>query len=459
MKMIPLLWRVVSLWLCLAVVCRYPSYYVGCTESHQEAQRPESPQDISAKEESGEKTHHKVEETLASPAQSSLPVNDPKQDDDQKKDEQMALEEDKTGQESEVFQVDEPTQEVEPEGDSENSHQEPEPEEASEIPTPIAQDQEFAVVTTSPEPLSDFIDGDNDSPGILNIEDNIPDSVSDDASDAAVPEVADSDLPPAECEEDEEANPYDSESSPPKVLENISNAHTAGTKTHTDPPLTSQAGQHVEVNVSQILSEKDLGPHGTADTDPSVSSKDPEDIPTFDEWKRKMMEVEKEKTLSTHTSNNGGAHVVKKVQKNFNNYASVECGAKILGANPEAKSTSAILKENMDLYMLNPCSNKIWFIIELCEPIQVKQLDIANFELFSSTPKDFLVSISDRYPTNKWLKLGTFHARDERTVQSFPLDEHLYAKYVKVTAAFFLSKTFQKVDNVVLWEHCLRAGF
>lgn len=37
------------------------------------------------------------------------------------------------------------------------------------------------------------------------------------------------------------------------------------------------------------------------------------------------------------------------------------------------------------------------FIIELCEPIQVKQLDIANFELFSSTPKDFLVSISDRY--------------------------------------------------------------
>lgn len=40
-----------------------------------------------------------------------------------------------------------------------------------------------------------------------------------------------------------------------------------------------------------------------------------------------------------------------------------------------------------------------------------------------------------RYPTNKWQKLGTFHARDERTVQSFPLDEHLYAKYVKVSTA------------------------
>uniref|UniRef100_A0A8C2EIA4 SUN domain-containing ossification factor n=1 Tax=Cyprinus carpio TaxID=7962 RepID=A0A8C2EIA4_CYPCA len=166
-------------------------------------------------------------------------------------------------------------------------------------------------------------------------------------------------------------------------------------------------------------------------TDPPVPSK--EDIPTFDEWKKKVMEVEEKKSQSMHTSSNGSPHPVKKVQKNFkNNYASVECGAKILSANSEAKSTSAILMENMDLYMLNPCSTKIWFVIELCEPIQVKQLDIANFELFSSTPKDFLVSISDRYPTNKWIKLGTFHARDERTVQSFPLDEQLYAKYVKV---------------------------
>lgn len=42
-----------------------------------------------------------------------------------------------------------------------------------------------------------------------------------------------------------------------------------------------------------------------------------------------------------------------------------------------------------------------------------------------------------RYPTNKWVKLGTFHARDERIVQSFPLDEQLYAKYVKVLLFFF----------------------
>ncbi|XP_051802948.1 SUN domain-containing ossification factor isoform X4 [Acanthochromis polyacanthus] len=180
-----------------------------------------------------------------------------------------------------------------------------------------------------------------------------------------------------------------------------------------------------EDNTSQQIVEPNIV------NDPSVPHE--KEIPTFDEWKKQVLEVEKEKSQSLHTSTTGTPHPVKKVQKNFkNNYASVECGAKILSANTEAKSTSAILMENMDLYMLNPCSNKIWFVIELCEPIQVKQLDIANFELFSSTPKDFLVSISDRYPTNKWVKLGTFHARDERIVQSFPLDEQLYAKYVKM---------------------------
>ncbi|CAJ1060101.1 LOW QUALITY PROTEIN: SUN domain-containing ossification factor [Xyrichtys novacula] len=191
--------------------------------------------------------------------------------------------------------------------------------------------------------------------------------------------------------------------------------------------VSDQGGNASQVHQDQQVGDASVG----RETDPSVPSK--EDIPTFDEWKKQVMEVEKEKSQSLHTLTTGTLHPAKKVQKNFkNNYASVECGAKILSANSEAKSTSAILMENMDLYMLNPCSNKIWFVIELCEPIQVKQLDIANFELFSSTPKDFLVSLSDRYPTNKWVKLGTFHARDERIVQSFPLDEQLYAKYVKM---------------------------
>ncbi|XP_022415884.1 SUN domain-containing ossification factor isoform X1 [Delphinapterus leucas] len=233
--------------------------------------------------------------------------------------------------------------------------------------------------------------------------------------------------------------------SPPESLvsqhiENVSSLHAKGkiTKSEFESKVSSsdQGGgdRKSALNASDNLKSESSDYTKPGEIDPAsvTNPKDPEDIPTFDEWKKKVMEVEKEKSQSMHPSSNGGLHATKKVQKNRNNYASVECGAKILAANPEAKSTSAILIENMDLYMLNPCSTKIWFVIELCEPIQVKQFDIANYELFSSTPKDFLVSISDRYPTNKWIKLGTFHGRDERNVQSFPLDEQMYAKYVKM---------------------------
>ncbi|XP_026709468.1 SUN domain-containing ossification factor isoform X2 [Athene cunicularia] len=244
-----------------------------------------------------------------------------------------------------------------------------------------------------------------------------------------------------------EADPQSEPSSfvsPPESLagqhiENISSSHGKGKKTKSEfeskVSVTEKGAdeQKSALNASENLKrEKDYKKTGEIDPTSVITPKDPGDIPTFDEWKKKVMEVEKEKSQSMHPSAVGGQHSTKKVQKNRNNYASVECGAKILAANPEAKSTSAILMENMDLYMLNPCSTKIWFVIELCEPVQVKQLDIANHELFSSTPKDFLVSISDRYPTNKWIKLGTFHARDERNVQSFPLDEQMYAKYVKM---------------------------
>lgn len=270
----------------------------------------------------------------------------------------------------------------------------------------------------------------------------------------SVAKPGDTEQPEADCDAGEAADADASVEQPAFVsapeslvgqhIENVSSSHGKEKVTKSEfeskVSVSEQDGGDPKsaLNASDTLKNESSDYTKPRETDPTsvTSPKDPEDIPTFDEWKKKVMEVEKEKSLSTgqslHPSSNGGPHATKKVQKNRNNYASVECGAKILAANPEAKSTSAILIENMDLYMLNPCSTKIWFVIELCEPIQVKQFDIANYELFSSTPKDFLVSISDRYPTNKWIKLGTFHGRDERTVQSFPLDEQMYAKYVKV---------------------------
>jgi Sad1 / UNC-like C-terminal len=139
------------------------------------------------------------------------------------------------------------------------------------------------------------------------------------------------------------------------------------------------------------------------------------------------------------------------------NYASPDCGAKIVGANPEAQHASAVLSSSQDEYALSPCNSaKIWFVVELCEAIQAKQvttrlslaacslififssfsqIELANYELFSSSPQEFSVFVSDRYPTRDWHSVGQFTAQDERTVQSFNLEPFLsFGKFIKVSA-------------------------
>lgn len=57
------------------------------------------------------------------------------------------------------------------------------------------------------------------------------------------------------------------------------------------------------------------------------------------------------------------------------NYASKECGAKVLYANAEAENKGAVLNDKeRDDYMRNPCEraqNK-FLIVELCETVQVR---------------------------------------------------------------------------------------
>uniref|UniRef100_A0A4W5KWD8 SUN domain-containing protein n=1 Tax=Hucho hucho TaxID=62062 RepID=A0A4W5KWD8_9TELE len=490
------LWRVVSACLLVLLLCWHPTKYVSCTEQPPEAQTQslkEDPGDRShhkgvvqledgwgsqyvqhlSEEEvlpEGEEVETqqqglaKEEEGAGTPGTEVEDKEHTLDLDDSEKDPETAepAAEPETAEPAAEPETAEPEAEPEtPEAEPETVEPEPEaePETAEAEPETVEPEAEQplpeAVVTQEQQstPTSDLFPP-RSAPALNPITEDpsMPHGSSssvpeDTLSDVPVSDFSDTDLATDDCEAGE-TNPFDEswtcvssgskiqDQSPslPVVLEKLNNARGKGTKTDIDPPV-AQAG-HASVGLPQGANtshmHKGLSSHIATEKDPNVATKDAEDIPTFDEWKKKIMEVEKEKTLATHISTNGGSHAVKKAQKNFNNYASVECGAKILGSNPEAKSTSAILMESMDHYMLNPCSNKIWFIIELCDPIQVKQLDIANFELFSSTPKDFLVSISDRYPTNKWVKLGTFHAREERTVQSFPLDEHLYAKYVKV---------------------------
>lgn len=85
--------------------------------------------------------------------------------------------------------------------------------------------------------------------------------------------------------------------------------------------------------------------------------------------------------------------------------------------------------------MLNPCNTEgqKWFVVELCETIQITKIEIANFELFSSRPKDFKVWSSERYPSPEWMLVGDWTAQDKRELQSFDVKTRLYAKYLKVT--------------------------
>ncbi|KAI3415417.1 hypothetical protein GPALN_005024 [Globodera pallida] len=118
------------------------------------------------------------------------------------------------------------------------------------------------------------------------------------------------------------------------------------------------------------------------------------------------------------------------------NYASKDCGAKVLYSNAEAENRGAILNDpERDDYMRNPCerAQDKFLIIELCETIQPTALEIANFELFSSSPRQFRLWGSERYPTQEWAFIGEFEALDNREVQPFNVLEHTsYAKFVKL---------------------------
>lgn len=162
-------------------------------------------------------------------------------------------------------------------------------------------------------------------------------------------------------------------------------------------------------------------------------------IPVFSEWAQKRLEeVEKQveqETVNTSTMKKNAPTVAKAPVlklKSAKNYASPDCGAKIIAANAESSGTGQVLTSNRDEYLLSPCKSRIWFVVELCEAIQAERIDLANFELFSSSPKNFSVGVGNRFPTRDWSNVGRFEAKDERYVQSFDLHPHLFGKYIRV---------------------------
>lgn len=134
------------------------------------------------------------------------------------------------------------------------------------------------------------------------------------------------------------------------------------------------------------------------------------------------------------------------------NYASNECGSKVIAANPEAEGTQKILDDSMDDYMLSPCrAAEIWFVIELCEPILPSAFEIANFELYSSTFRRISIVGSEKYPTPEWINLGMFEASDSRELQRFTVNKQqsTYIKFIKIDIhSFYGSEHFCPVSLI-----------
>ncbi|KAF4518785.1 hypothetical protein B566_EDAN005405 [Ephemera danica] len=207
---------------------------------------------------------------------------------------------------------------------------------------------------------------------------------------------------------------------------------------------TGQAAVNTAGDVAKTQPESTVKPDTLPETvvletplvppSPSNASEEAEEIPSFNEWaQKKLADAEKRKVQNASETPKATPKPSGNVKLRSKNYASPDCGAKILAANPEAQSVSSVLSPSRDEYALNPCtSSKIWFVVELCEAIQAKQVELANFELFSSSPKDFSVWASDRFPTREWHQLGQFTAQDERNVQIFSLSSNIFGKFLKV---------------------------
>jgi hypothetical protein len=99
------------------------------------------------------------------------------------------------------------------------------------------------------------------------------------------------------------------------------------------------------------------------------------------------------------------------------NYASFDCGAIILSTNPGAKSSTSILYADKDRYMINQCQMEKFVIVQLCETILVNEIQLANYEFFSSMFKQVKVSVSHVYPSTHWKDIGSFQAENHRKLQ------------------------------------------
>jgi len=114
-------------------------------------------------------------------------------------------------------------------------------------------------------------------------------------------------------------------------------------------------------------------------------------------------------------------------------YASKAASALVLEKSSNFDGTSNLLTGDNDKYALAPCNDEgKYVVIGLSEDILVKQLVLANYERYSSHPKQFQVLGSQTYPDATWFDLGTYTAQPGNDAQTFDLVDPTWARYLKL---------------------------
>lgn len=91
-------------------------------------------------------------------------------------------------------------------------------------------------------------------------------------------------------------------------------------------------------------------------------------IPVFSEWAQQRMEEAEKKLEENQNSSqmkqnrNISGNKLPVIKLRAKNYASPDCGAKILASNHEAQSVGSVLTAHKDEYLLSPCTGKIWSV-------------------------------------------------------------------------------------------------
>ncbi|EMS11779.1 Sad1 / UNC family protein [Entamoeba histolytica HM-3:IMSS] len=123
-----------------------------------------------------------------------------------------------------------------------------------------------------------------------------------------------------------------------------------------------------------------------------------------------------------------------------NNYASDDCGAKVIATNSKACGSNNLLNSNKDEYYLSPCQDNIHFVVELCQTIQLHQVGIGNFELFSNQLQNLTISCS--VDGTYWRVLGEFRLPNQKILHSISIPHPFWCKYIKIHQTSWYGKEY-----------------